>query len=237
MRPLLLLCLLLATAVQGQTITDQYIELSVSDTVPMRVKRIVYTYTPQAAEMYSDAVYEENVDWEKAQKKVEKEAKEAAEKLKKELGKEGFTLSAGTSDPQDFNINAYEDDYGDHSVQITVANTTELGRLVTFLRTQGKGDGHISKWEYEPNNAGDVELMQRLYAKAAAQAGTIATLGGRKLGKLINAHTPGEGTGTSFLDLIVEYGRKEMMKSGMVSDPMMLGNPERTMIFRFALAD
>jgi hypothetical protein len=235
MRTLLLLCLALTTAVQGQTVTDHYIELSVSDTVQMRVKRIVYTFTPQAAEMYSDAVYEENVDWKKAQKKVEKEAKEAGEKLKKDLGKEGFTLSDGTNDLQDFNINAYEEDYGNHSVQISVANTAELGRLVTFLRARGKGDGHISKWEYEPSTTGDVELMQRLYAKAAAQAGMIATLGGRKLGKLINAHTPGEGT--SFLDLIVEYGRKEFMKSGMVSDPLMLGNPERTMIFRFALVD
>jgi len=57
LRPFLTIpSLVLVAALSAQTVTDQYIELTVTDTMSMKVKRITYSFTPQGAEMYSDAV-------------------------------------------------------------------------------------------------------------------------------------------------------------------------------------
>lgn len=236
MRNLLLLSFLAGTALQAQTITDSYIELTVSDTIAMRLKSITYEFTPQSTEMSADAAYEENTDWEKAQKKVEQEAKEQQEKLMKDLTKEGFKVTAATGMGDGYMISSYEDASTANGVSVEVATEADLKRLVAYLRAHGKGDGNVSKWDYEPSTDGDVELVQRLYKKAAAQAGTVATLGGRKLGKLINAHDPDNGiAGHWLLDLIGEIGRHEMMKGEFGDMPGFLMGRERSMVFRFAL--
>lgn len=229
--------IVLATAIQAQTITENYIELTVSDTMSMKVKRITYAYTPQNAEMYSDATYEGNEDWEKTQKKIQKEAEEKAEKLKGKLTKAGFKLTDEATGYTDYSISSYEDESEASSVAIELANEAELKRLVAFLRTEGKGDGHVSSWDYEPTAGTEVELMQRLFKHAEEQARTVATLGGRKLGKLITAHDPTGSTGLSWLDTIMEMAKREMMKHEFGGNADLLRMRERSVTFRFALID
>lgn len=237
-RPAAIIVLLFWTAVlSAQTMTEQYIELTVTDTMATKLKKIIYSYTPQSAEMHSDAVYEENDDWEKVQEKVEKESREKSEKLKAKLVKEGFKLTEASSGFNDYTISSYDDMAASMSVDVELANETELKRLVTFLRNEGKGDGQVSKWEYEPTSGTEVELMQRLYKRAEEQARALANLGGRKLGKLITAHAPGSGTGMPWLDSIMEMAKQEMMKSQLGRSPEFFNLRERSLTFRFALAD
>jgi hypothetical protein len=226
-----------ATVLSAQTMTEQYIELTVTDTMSTKVKKITYSYTPQTAEMHSDAVYEENDDWEKVQKKVEQESREKVEKLKSKLVKEGFKLTEAVSGYDTYTISSYDDMATALSVDVELANETELKRLVTYLRNEGKGDGHVSKWENEPTAGTEVELMQRLYKRAEEQARALATLGGRKLGKLQTAHAPGSGTGMPWLDGIMEMAKQEMMKSELGRNPEFFNLRERSLTFRFALAD
>lgn len=223
----------------AQTVTDHYIELTVTDTVSIKVKRISYSFSPQAAEMHSDAVYEENEDWEKAQKKIADETREKADKLKAKLVKEGFKLSeAAPVGFEDYTISSSDDlSEAAASVDVDLSNESELRRLVTYLRNEGKGDGHVSRWEYEPSAGHEVELMQRLYKRAEEQARTLATLGGRKLGKLLTAHAPGSGTGLTWLDSIMEMARHEMMKGELARNPEFFNRRERSLTFRFALVD
>jgi len=238
LRPFLTIpSLVLVAALSAQTVTDQYIELTVTDTMSMKVKRITYSFTPQGAEMYSDAVYEENEDWEKTQKKVQEEPKEKAEKLKGKLTKAGFKLTEGASGYDDYTISSYDDESEAASVEIELANEADLKRLVTFLRNEGKGDGRVSRWEYEPSAGTELELMQRLFKRAEEQARTVATLGGRKLGKLQVAHAPGGSSGFTWLDSIMELAKKEMMKNEFGGNLEMFNTRERTLTFRFALVD
>lgn len=238
MRTALLLATLAGLSLQAQTVTERYIELSVTDTVPVRVKRIAYEFTPQAAEASADAIYEENSDWEKLQKKLEKEAKEQQEKLIKQLVKEGFKASAssGVSD-QSYSINSYESDLAQNSVTVEMTTEAELKKLVAYLRAGHKGDGKVMSWEYEATGDGDVELMKRLYNKAAAQARTVAELGGRKLGKLVHAQAPGGSNGHWLTELISEVGRLAAMKGAFAEMPGLLSGRERTLTFRFELLD
>lgn len=231
--------LLTAGMLSAQTVTDHYIELTVTDTMSMKVKRISYSFTPQAAEMHSDAVYEESDDWEKVQKKIAEESREKADKLKAKLTKEGFKLAdAAAAGYGDYTISSYEDMSEEAaSVDVDLANEAELKRLVTYLRNEGKGDGHVSRWEYEPIAGNEVELMQRLFKRAEEQARTVATLGGRKLGKLLTAHAPGSGTGLTWLDSIMEMAKQEMMKSELGRNPEFFNMRERSLTFRFALVD
>lgn len=238
LRPVTTFVLLLsACLLSAQTMTESYIELTVSDTLSSKIKRITYTFTPQAAEMHSDAVYEESEDWEKVQQKVEKEAREAADKLKSKLTKEGFKLTDVSPSYDDYTISSYEDASEVASVNVELTNEADLKKLVTYLRKESKGDGNVSRWEYEPSNGSEVDLMQRLHKRAEEQARTLATLGGRKLGKLITAHAPGSGTGLSWLDSIMEMAKQEMMKSEFGRDPEFFNLRERSLTFRFALVD
>jgi len=239
LRPLAFLILALTgTALCAQTITEDHIELTVTDTLSMKVKRITYSFTPEAAEMHSDAVYEENEDWEKVQKRIEEESREKAEKLKKALVKAGFKLTDAVTAFDDYTISSYDDQNGTTAgVGIELANMEELKRLVSFLRAESKGDGHVSRWEYEPTAGTEVELMQRLFKRAEEQARTLATLGGRKLGKLLTAHAPGSGTGLPWLDSIMEMAKQEMMKGEFGVNPEFLGQRERSLTFRFELMD
>ncbi len=95
----------------------------------------------------------------------------------------------------------------------------------------------MSRWEYEPTTGTEVELMQRLFKRAEEQARTLATLGGRKLGKLLNAHAPGSGTGLTWLDSIMEMAKQEMMKGEFGGNPEFLGQRSRSLTFRFELLD
>ncbi len=93
----------------AQTITEDHIELTVTDTLSMKVKRIIYSFTPEVAEMHSDAVYEESEDWEKVQKRIEEESREKSEKLKKELVKAGFNLTDAATASDNYTISTYDD--------------------------------------------------------------------------------------------------------------------------------
>ncbi|HEY0979177.1 MAG TPA: hypothetical protein VGE21_17020 [Flavobacteriales bacterium] len=237
MRPFLLLAVLACTALQAQTLTENYIELSITDTIPMRVKRIAYDFTPQAVEASADAVYEDSEDWEKVQKKLEKEAKEKQEQLLKDLTKEGFKATVSTGTDIGYNISSYEDASTQNAVHVEMTSESELKRLVAYLRANQKGDGSVSAWEYEASGENEVQLMERLFAKASAQAGTVARLGGRKLGKLISAHGPEANEGHWLTELIGEVGRAAMMKGALAEMPGLFSGREKTLIFRFALLD
>lgn len=228
---------LIVAALSAQTMTENYIELTVSDTLSSKIKRITYSFTPQAAEMHSDAVYEEGDDWEKVQKKIEEESREKTEKLKSKLMKEGFKLTDASVSYDDYTISSYEDASEVASVNVELTNKADLKKLVAYLRNEGKGDGHVSRWEYEPSSGSEVELMQRLHKRAEEQARALATLGGRKLGKLLTAHAPGSGTGLSWLDSIMEMAKTEMMKSELGRNPEFFNMRERSLTFRFALVD
>ena len=237
MRILLLLATLIGLTLQAQTITEHYIELSVTDTVPVRTKRIVYEFSPQVAEASADAVYEENSDWEKLQRKLEKEATEAQATLIKALTKEGFKAEAGQATGDGYTISSFDEWNTSKPVSVELKNEAELKRLVAFLRNGHKGDGQVSAWEYEAAGDSEVELVGRLYGKASAQARTVAELGGRKLGKLLQAQTPGGSDGHWLTELISEVGRMAAMKGAFADMPGLITGRERTMTFRFELLD
>lgn len=234
----LLLGLAMAAMAHAQTMTESYIELTVTDTLPMKLARILYTFTPQATEMNADVSFEDSEQWDKAQRKVEEETKQDAERLKKKLTGEGFKVSDDGGGSDDYTINTFDASTVTNSMTIEVPNEMELKRLVAYLRKEAKGDGFVSKWEQAPGGANETEMMTRLFRKAEDQARTLANLGGRKLGKLIAAHAPGGTTGYTWLDSIMEMARAEMMKSGKFGGPRDLFDlRERSLTFRFGFAE
>ncbi len=238
LRPVATFALVLSASLNmGQTMTENYIELTVTDTLSARVKSITYSFTPQAPELHGDAVYEDSDDWEKVQKRIEAESREQAEKLKRELVKEGFRLSETGASGDDYTITSYDEEGGTATVYVNLSSEAELKRLVAHLRTTEKGNGHVSSWEYEPTNTSEVELMQRMHARAAEQARTLATLGGRKLGRLITAQAPGGSTGIAWLDAIMGMAREELTKGDHGMPLGLFPLRQRTITFRFELVD
>lgn len=235
--PLALTLLLAGHLLPAQTLTENYIELTVTDTISSKVERIVYTYTPEVAEMHSDAVYEESEDWEKVQKKIEAESREKAEKLKAKLAKQGFKTTDAIVAYEDYTISTYEEENQAANVYVELATEAELKRLVAYLRSEGKGDGQISEWKYETSSGSETELMQRLHQRAEEQAKVLATMGGRKLGKLLAAHAPGSSTGMPWLDSILELAKQEIMKGEFGARPDLQHMRQRALTFRFALTD
>lgn len=228
------LAFLIGTA-NAQTLTETYIELSITDTIPVKTKQITYDFTPSSTEMGTDAVYEEDTDWEKLQEKIAEENRKLSEKLTKELSKEGFTV---TDIPlvDGYDISSYDDGSSNATgVRITVPNEAELKRLVAYLRANSKGDGSVHEWEQDVLPVNDQEFMTKLFEKAKVQADALAKMGGRKLGKLISVSDPASAsTGYSFLDTIIGLAKEEMMKE---SRWKMATNRSKTLVFRFGLED
>lgn len=234
MRSLVLPAVLCAAALNAQSVTDQYIELSVSDTITRPVKRIVYTYSLQGDEAKADAFYEEMADWEKVMKRVEKENVERLDKLGRKLDKEGFKRVDAGQVKGDFAISSYEREATVPNLFLEVASEKELKRLVAVLRAEGRGDGHVSDVEFTHDGDLETELLRRLHAKAELHARTLAELSGRRLGRMLNVTTPATTEENGFLKMIMEMGRREMMKGG---DRSMFAATEKTLVFRFELLD
>lgn len=234
MRHLLLPILLLGTALHAQTLTDDYIELTVSDTLPLQVKNIVYEIAP-ADEANVEVAYDENTDYTKVQQEALEQAKKRRKDLEKDLKAQGYVLSEAVpaySDP--YTINSYEADMGTTApVRVSVKNEAELKELVAWLRARGRVDAHIVEWNYDTTNDPGALLITSLFGQAKKRAEQLAQLGGRKLGKLLLAQDPQQKEVT-FQDFIRMLDEREHANSEM---ERMMRSRLRSMTFRFALTD
>jgi hypothetical protein len=228
--PALLPLLACAITLHAQTITDNVIEITVSDTVPMKTKDILYEVTP-----VDDAApeYDENADYEKIQRQAEERLKQLRERLLKDAKAQGF-LSADappTGDP--YTINSYDQPYALGAVYFRVRDEAELMKLVGWLRERGKVDGRIAQWNFDDQAGTSEALMTGLYQKATAGAQRLAQLGGRKLGKLLSAKEPQEREMT-FSDFFRMMDERDHGAGGM---DRLIHARKRTFTFRFMLVD
>lgn len=232
--PTLVLAALLPTGSIAQTLGDNFVSITVSDTVPVRITGITYQITPQDPE--ADKVnYDENTDYDKMMREQSERTQKVADRLKKDLEAAHFTLTDGgppSSDP--YTISSYNTgaEGANTTVQVALKDEPELKKLVAWLRQRGGVDGSVTRWDYARSDQG-APLMRSLYDQARAQAQQLADLGGRKLGKLLSAEDPQQRqmTFTDFLSAIAER------EHGSDGDAAMARMRMRSMVFRFALTD
>ncbi|MBK6775074.1 MAG: SIMPL domain-containing protein [Flavobacteriales bacterium] len=223
--------LLLAGSLSAQTISDNHIELTVSDTVPVRLKSIAYDITVMDAEV-TDVAYNDGDDYEKYQRELVERMNKAKDRLRKDLMGAGYTTSDVPVYGDPYAINGYEEPSADFSTRVTVKTEAELKKLVEWLRQRGKVEGHVAEWNYDADPGAMEALMTNLFNKAKSQAERLATLGGRKLGKLLSAHDPQdrEMTIRDFMGAIQNgAGDDDAMRQMQLT--------HRQMVFRFALVD
>ncbi|MEO8068658.1 MAG: SIMPL domain-containing protein [Flavobacteriales bacterium] len=222
---------LLALPASAQTIGDNYVELIVSDTVPVKLKSIAYDITV-ADPTITDIAYNDGEDYEKYQSELNDRMAKANDRLKKDLMGAGYVVGEGHTDSDPYTISGYQEPVGTPSSRVILKNEAELKKLVGWLRERGKVEGHVSEWNYDAEPGAMEALMTNLFAKAKAQAERLATLGGRKLGKLISAHDPQdrEMTFKDFMRAIEDRGANESAAHD-------LQMRQRQMVFRFALTD
>lgn len=226
--------LLLATALSpagAQTIADNYIEIEVGDTVPVKVRNIVYEVTPQDPQA-ANTTYDENSDYEKTMREASERVARATDKLTKEIVAAGYKLGEAPVYGDPYSISSYDQGNAQPAIRVVLANEGELKKFVAWLRPHGNVDGHVAEWNYEPQGDAMDALMSTLFAKAHAQAERLATLGGRKVGKLLSAHDPEdrEMTFKDFISAMDDHnGNEDAMRQ--------LRMRTRRMVFRFALTD
>jgi hypothetical protein len=230
MRTLLLSSLLLATTLQAQTLTDQYIELTVSDTIAMVVKGYVYELNVVDDTNYEG--YDENTDWEKVQREVEEKRTKALARLEKDVMGMGYSVERFNGSTDLYTLGGPVDATAT-TLRVNLKDQAGMKRLVETLRQRKDVSGNMVRVEYDRSKDAQGELLDRLYRRAEERSRALATLGGRKLGKLLQVRTPGEDEFT-----FGEFMR--MMERERGSDDWIdrygVNMPQR-MTFRFALID
>lgn len=219
------LFLAIATTATAQTIIDNHIELSVSDTIGTVIERITYDFEPEDV----GAEFDVDLDWEVARTRAAERAKKMRTELEKGAAKQGFKVVPVVNERDKWAISSYYGDDENRVCRFEVKSEAELDRLVAWLRNQGKGVGYPSNFFRKSISSGEDELVERLYAKAAKQAGRLATLGGRKLGELVAVMDP-ETREMTMRDLIAISARD---RSGADENAVNV----RTLVFRFRLLD
>lgn len=231
MRILLLAAALLAGSLHAQTLSENYIELTVSDTVPMPIKAFVYEVFVEDETDYDG--YDDNTDWDKVQRELLEQRSKAFAKLEKELQGMGFAVRADYGGQGEYTVAANTGFDQPNALHVTVASRDELLRLVSHLRSKKGVSGNLLRTEYDRSASVDKDMMVRLYRKAEERCNALAVLGGRQLGKLLVARVSGEGefTFTDFMRLMEQQGQGEQWPGGRpVQQPY-------SMTFRFALVD
>lgn len=230
MRTLFLSCLLLATTLQAQTLTDQYIELTVSDTLALVVKGYVYELNVVDDTNYEG--YDENTDWEKVQREVEEKRTKALARLEKDVMGMGFAVERYNGSTDLYTLGGPVDATAT-TLRVNLKDQAELKRLVETLRPRKDLTGTMVRVEYDRSKDAQGELLNRLYRQAEERSRALATLGGRKLGKLLLVRTPGEDEFT-----FGEFMRMMERQRGNDDwiDQYGVNMPQR-MTFRFALID
>ena len=223
--------LLLSATINAQTIGDNYIELVVSDTVPVKLKSIAYDITVVDAEV-TEVAYNDGDDYEKYQRDLNERMTKANDRLKKDIAGAGYTVGEAPVHSDPYTVSSYEEQGATITTRVVLKNEVELTKLVGWLRQRGKVEGHVAEWNYDAEPGAMEALMANLFKKAESQAGKLAMLGGRKLGKLISAHDPQdrEMTFKDFMSAIGDRGGDENAMREMQLR-------QRQMVFRFALTD
>lgn len=232
--PTIVLACALPLATAAQTLADNYIELTVTDTVPMRVKSITYNVTAQDPDA-DKVTYDDNTDYDKVQREQAGRQQKATDRLRKDLEGQHYSVTvAAMSEEDPYTVSNYavaEANTSPVTLAVTVKDESELKKLVQWLRQRGGVDGSIGRWEYD-QPAAATTVMAALFAKAHEQAQQLATLGGRKLGKLLQVQDPQQNAMTfqDFLKLMTDRDRDTHADA-------MLRMPLRSLVFRFALTD
>lgn len=230
MRFLLFATLLTGAPLSAQTLTDQYIELTVSDTMALVVKGYVYELNVVDDTNYEG--YDENTDWEKVQREVEEKRTKALARLEKDVMGMGYSVERFNGSTDLYTLGGPVDATAT-TLRVNLKDQAEMKRLVETLRQRKDITGNMVRVEYDRSKDAQGELLDRLYRRAEERSRALATLGGRKLGKLLQVRTPGEDEFT-----FGEFMR--MMERERGSDDWIdrygVNMPQR-MTFRFALID
>mgnify|MGYP003382436643 CR=1 FL=1 len=163
MRTAFLSACLIATTLSAQTLTDQYIELIVTDTVPLRIKQLDYELTWSDPGM--DAGYDDNTDWEKYQREQSERVTKELGKLEKEIQAKGFNVRRASGAEDNFTLSAYDQPQA-ATLRIAAKDKAELTRLVELMRGRPGLNGNVVGWQFDtPEDAGE-QLMASLYRMA-----------------------------------------------------------------------
>ncbi|MBK6543494.1 MAG: hypothetical protein IPG10_19900 [Flavobacteriales bacterium] len=118
-------------------------------------------------------------------------------------------------------------------MRIAAKDKAELTRLVELMRGRPGLNGNVVGWQFDtPEDAGE-QLMASLYRMAESRARSIATLAGRKLGKLLSAHEPVEKE-MGLAEFFMMLEGKEQYDTPEAAS---VRTRQRSMMFRFALMD
>lgn len=230
MRTAFLAACLIATTLGAQTLTDQYIELMVTDTVPLHIKHLEYELS--WSDPGTDAAYDDNMDWEKYQREQTERVNKELSKLEKEIQAQGFNVRRASGAEDNFTLSAYDQPQA-VTLRIIAKDKVELTRLVELMRGRPGLNGNVVNWQFDtPQDAGE-QLMASLYRMAEARARSIATLAGRKLGKLLSAHEPMEKE-MGLAEFFMMLEGKEQYDTPEAAS---VRARQRSMMFRFALVD
>ncbi len=231
MRHLLLPALLLSATLNAQTLTDQYIELTVSDTIALVVKGYVYELNVVDDTNYEG--YDENTDWEKVQRELNAKHEKALARLEKDVMGMGFAVERFTSGQDELTLGGGGTEASAMTLRVTAKDKADLKRLVDALRARKDVTGNLVTVEYDRSKDAQAELLTRLFKQAEERSRALATLGGRKLGKLLLVRTTGEEEFTfgDFMRIMEKQrGNDDWMERYGVNMP-------QRMTFRFALTD
>lgn len=216
--------------VLGQTLTDQTIELTVHDTVPLRFSEVVYEIRWSDP---GDQPYEENADWEKVQREMAARADRELGKLEKELRGMGHAVVRTTDAGDDLSLALYAQP-PQPVLRVTARDREALKPMVEALRGRPGLEGHLAHWRFDQPEDAQTAVLKTMYTTAEQRARAIATLAGRKLGKLLAAYEP-QAKETGLLELLGMLDGRERA----YDDPVQatLAARQRSMVFRFALID
>ncbi|MBK8340523.1 MAG: hypothetical protein IPK99_11270 [Flavobacteriales bacterium] len=230
MRTAFLATCLVATTLGAQTLTEQYIELMVTDTVPLRIKQLEYELT--WSDPGADGVYAEDSDWEKYQREQTERVEKELTKLEKEIQAQGFNVRRASGAEDNFTLSAYDQPQA-ATLRIIAKDKAELARLVQLMRGRPGLNGNVVGWQFDTPADAAEQLISSLYRMAESRARSIATLAGRKLGKLLSAHEPVEKE-MGLAEFFMMLEGKEQYDTPEAAS---VRARQRSMMFRFALMD
>ena len=238
MRASLLPILLLSLAVFGQS-TEQYIELTVTDTAEAPVKRVVYFCSVQ---FDATKMYDPSLSWRQQQKKQLHATDSLChdqQELEEQLVQAGFRVGELSNPGYKYNVVAENLVKCGTGSLVEVSSMTELQRLISFVRSKHNVNGSVVTWISDP--FADDSCVQRMLAMARTRADLIASLSGQRLGFLLRAQSTNvreQWTSTVNEEQVVVayavpsyfYGHTRGAVQGNYTEP----NPPM-MTFRFAL--
>jgi hypothetical protein len=218
------------------TAQQNYIELSVSETVQLKATEFTYEVSVgelSAYDMMMDGAYDREYDELEVDEDEIEAPKPTAKEILAKLTKANF--SCEISDEKSYNVTSKD---AEPTIMVTVTTIKELNRLRDFIQELDGVTGKIADTKFEAPSIYYDDAYPRLMAMAKKRADLLASVSGKKAGGVIQV-SEGKLSNSSSGDVWGDYMTSIMEMASIMEGKKFVATKTEViaLTYRFELKD